>query len=127
MREVLREEGLMKKHGVVGEMDALLEGEKMERLEGAGRSEDEEKQKWKENELKVEVISVFGVPTTKRLDGLMEERKGVLDRLEESEMKYINSFSVNPVTRIKEEENGGGGRPVSFIPRRFHVERRVGS
>lgn len=121
----------MKKHGA-GEVDALLEGggEKMEKVQGAARSEDEEKQKWKEDELKVEVISVFGVPTTKRLDALVEERKGVLDRLEESEMKYINSFSVNPVTRMEEEENGGGGRPVSLMSLRFRIRgrgRRVGT
>ena len=117
---MLREKGLMKKHGEIS--SSLLEGagggggEKMERFEGegSGRSKmEEEKKKWKEEELRMEVVSVFGVPTTTRLDRLVEERRGVLDRLEESETRYIKSFDVNPVTRMEEEENGGGGTTVS--------------
>lgn len=104
----------MKKHGEP--IDPLLiegGGETMERFEGESRSKKEEERKWKEEELKVEVVSVFGVPSTTRLDRLVEERKEVLDRLEESETRYIRSFDVNPVTRMEEEENGGVGTTVS--------------
>lgn len=125
-REVLRERGLMGKHGETG--GASMAGEALGEIGDVMRSKEEEKKQAEEDAKRVEVLSVFGVPTTARLDRLVAERQDVLDRLEANEVRYINSFSVNPVTREEEDENAPPEqRPARFVSLMAHVGRLSGA
>lgn len=75
MRSILREKGLLKE-------GPDLEEERLERESDVVGGE--------KGQLEVNVMRVFAVPDTQRLDELVEARYEALDRLEESENVYIN-------------------------------------
>jgi hypothetical protein len=125
VREVLRERGLMAKHGATSL--SITEGGTVEDIVESSLSKKEQTQKAEEEAKRVEVLSVFGVPTTTRLDRLVAERKDVLDILEENEVRYINAFSIDPITREHEEENAPAekrpGRGVGRRPKASRIDQ----